>query len=181
MTDTQSAKPEGELPTTDAPTVDNEAKTAEEIVVDAMTGEVETISAEEAAADEVAEGSEREVAVLDIPEGISPELFHDPYGEEELDTSKEEFEALLSQFSGDFQDFREGEIVNAQVLRVTDTTVILEFGFKSEGAVALDEFKETPESGAEVEVLLESLEDDERGEAAIEARLAALKQKTAEE
>ena len=161
MTDTQSAKPEGELPTTDAPTVDNEAKTAEEIVVDAMTGEVETISAEEAAADEVAERSEREVAVLDIPEGISPELFHDPYGEEELDTSKEEFEALLSQFSGDFQDFREGEIVNAQVLRVTDTTVILEFGFKSEGAVALDEFKETPESGAEVEVLLESLEDDD--------------------
>ena len=162
MTDTQSAKPEGELPSTDAPATDHEVDTTvEEVIVDAMTGEVTTISAEEAAADQSIEFLEREAAVLDIPEGISPELFNDPYGEEELDTSKEEFEALLSQFSGDFQDFREGEIVNAQVLRVTDTTVILEFGFKSEGAVALDEFKEAPESGAEVEVLLESLEDDD--------------------
>ena len=127
MTDTQSAKPEGELPSTDAPATDDEVDTTvEEVIVDAMTGEVTTISAEEAAADQSIEFLEREAAVLDIPEGISPELFNDPYGEEELDTSKEEFEALLSQFSGDFQDFREGEIVNAQVLRVTDTTVILE-------------------------------------------------------
>ena len=42
-------------------------------------------------------------------------------------------------------------------------TVILEFGFKSEGAVPLDEFKdpESIEPGQEVEVLLESLEDDD--------------------
>ena len=60
-------------------------------------------------------------------------------------------------------DFREGEIVNAKVLRVTDSMVILEFGFKSEGAVALDEFKDRDaiEPGQEVEVLLESLEDDD--------------------
>ena len=37
-------------------------------------------------------------------------------------------------------DIREGEIVKAKVLRVTDSSVILEFGFKSEGSVALDEF-----------------------------------------
>jgi small subunit ribosomal protein S1 len=120
----------------------------ESVVVDALTGEVSTLTAEDLAAD-------------DIPEGISPELFHDPYGEEQLDTSKAEFEALLAQFSGDFQDFREGEIVNAQVLRVTDSAVILEFGFKSEGSVALDEFKDPPQPGEEVEVLLESLEDDD--------------------
>ena len=71
------------------------------------------------------------------------------------------FEALLEQFSGSFQAFKEGEIVNATVLRVTDTSVILEFGFKSEGAIALDEFKDVPVEGEEVEVLLESLEDDD--------------------
>jgi small subunit ribosomal protein S1 len=120
----------------------------ENVVVDALTGEVSTLTADELAAD-------------GIPEGISPELFHDPYGEEQLDTSKAEFEALLAQFSGDFQDFREGEIVKAQVLRVTDSAVILEFGFKSEGSVALDEFKDPPQQGEEVEVLLESLEDDD--------------------
>jgi small subunit ribosomal protein S1 len=118
----------------------------ESVAIDALTGEVTTVASE----------SETE-----HPEGISPEIFHDPYGEEPLDTSRAEFEALLSQFHEDFQDIREGEIVQAKVLRVTDTAVILEFGFKSEGAVALDEFKEPPEAGQEVEVLLESLEDDD--------------------
>ena len=60
-------------------------------------------------------------------------------------------------------DVREGEIVHAKVLRVTESMVILEFGFKSEGAVPLDEFKDRDaiEPGQEVEVLLESLEDDD--------------------
>ncbi|MCG6990182.1 MAG: 30S ribosomal protein S1 [Gemmatimonadetes bacterium] len=118
----------------------------EGIAIDALTGEVTTVASE---------------PETEHPEGISPEIFHDPYGEEPLDTSRAEFEALLSQFHEDFQDIREGEIVLAKVLRVTDTAVILEFGFKSEGAVALDEFKEPPEAGQEVEVLLESLEDDD--------------------
>jgi len=156
MTDTQSATPEGDLDPQDPPDDDTEA-----VSVDAMTGEVRTLSKEELAADDEDQQDQKSVAVADVPEGISPELFHDPYGEEPLDTSKEEFEALLAEFSGDFQDFREGEIVNAQVLRVTDASVILEFGFKSEGAVALDEFKEAPEPGEEVEVLLESLEDED--------------------
>ncbi|NNF14468.1 MAG: 30S ribosomal protein S1 [Gemmatimonadetes bacterium] len=98
---------------------------------------------------------------MDAPTGVSPELIFDPYGEEVLSTSKEDFEALLEEFSGGFQQFREGEIVNANVLRVTDASVILEFGFKSEGSVALDEFKDPPNEGDEVEVLLESLEDDD--------------------
>ncbi len=92
---------------------------------------------------------------------ISPELLMDPYGEEELDLSRDAFEQMLSEFQETIQDAREGEIVSARVLQVTDNAVILEFGFKSEGSVALDEFKEAPEVGEEVEVLLESLEDDD--------------------
>jgi small subunit ribosomal protein S1 len=97
------------------------------------------------------------------PGGISPELLSDPYGEEVLDISAADFEALLSDHADVMGDFREGEIVHAKVLRVTDSMVILEFGFKSEGAVPLDEFKDrdTIEPGQEVEVLLESLEDDD--------------------
>src|SRR5690606_16997264 len=157
MTDTQHSAPE-----TDAdagvpmpPMQDDDGEDA--VVVDAMTGEVRTLTPEEIAADEADEA----LAMEGVPAGISPELFHDPYGEEPLSTSKAEFEALLSEFSGDFGAFREGEIVEATVLRVTDAAVILEFGFKSEGAVALDEFKEAPEVGEKVEVLLESLEDDD--------------------
>jgi small subunit ribosomal protein S1 len=94
---------------------------------------------------------------------ISPELHTDPYGEEDMDISRGEFETLLEQFQGSMQDTREGEIVNAKILDITDTAVILEFGFKSEGSVPLDEFKDTESLaiGDEVEVLLESLEDDD--------------------
>ncbi len=58
---------------------------------------------------------------------------------------------------------KEGEIVKAKVLRVTDSAVILDFGFKSEGAVPRDEFKDSDaiEPGQEVEVLLESLENED--------------------
>ena len=157
MTDTENPTPESEP--SDAETA-TDLDADEVVIVDALTGEVTTLSAEEAAAEEAAE-ARAAVAVEELPGGISPELFNDPYGEEELSPSKEEFEALLSQFSGNFQAFREGEIVKATVLRVTDSAVILEFGFKSEGAVALDEFKEPPEPESEVEVLLESLEDDD--------------------
>lgn len=95
--------------------------------------------------------------------GISPELSMDPYGEEDLDISRDDFEALLIDFGADLQEVREGEIVQARVLKVTDSSVILEFGFKSEGSVPLDEFKdpETLGEGDEVEVLLESLEDED--------------------
>jgi len=97
------------------------------------------------------------------PGGISPELLADPYGEEVLDISAADFEALLSDHTDVMGDFREGAIVHAKVLRVTESVVILEFGFKSEGAVPLDEFKDrdTLEPGQEIEVLLESLEDDD--------------------
>ncbi len=95
--------------------------------------------------------------------GTSPELSMDPYGDEDLDISRDEFESLLMEFQGDVQEVREGEIVTAKVLHLTENSVILEFGFKSEGSVSLDEFKEpdglTP--GDEVDVLLEKLEDDD--------------------
>ena len=96
-------------------------------------------------------------------ERISPELLHDPYGEEEMDVTRDDFEAMLEEFGGEMQDAREGEIVTARVLSLTEASVILEFGFKSEGAVPLEEFKEPSalSPGDQVEVLLESFEDED--------------------
>ena len=98
-----------------------------------------------------------------LPGEISPELFNDPYGEEVLDVSRDDFEAMLSEHQTARGDIREGQVVQARVLRTTESSVILEFGFKSEGAVPLEEFKdpETIEPGQDVEVLLESLEDED--------------------
>ena len=83
MTDNQT-------PTEDTDLTAAELAEEQSVAIDALTGEVVD-------ADDDDEGE-------DIPDGISPELFHDPYGEEPLSTSKEEFEALLAEFSEDFQE-----------------------------------------------------------------------------
>ncbi|HJR15662.1 MAG TPA: S1 RNA-binding domain-containing protein, partial [Gemmatimonadales bacterium] len=79
------------------------------------------------------------------------------------DYSDSDYEQMLSMYEGTMSQIVEGEIVKSKVLRVTDNAVILDVGFKSEGSVPLDEFKD-PQSlkeGDEVEVFLEHLEDQE--------------------
>src|SRR3977135_2371906 len=81
---------------------------------------------------------------------------HEEYSSDEIAKMTELYEGTLS-------NIEEGEIVKSKVLRVTAAAVILDVGFKSEGAVAIDEFKD-PKSlkeGDEVEVFLEHLEDQE--------------------
>src|SRR5678815_928198 len=75
--------------------------------------------------------------------------------------SSEEYEQMLSMYEGTMASIAEGEIVKSKVLRITDNAVILDVGFKSEGSVPLDEFKDIPKEGDEVEVFLEHLEDQE--------------------
>ena len=77
--------------------------------------------------------------------------------------SPDEIAAMSEMYEGTLSNIEEGEIVKSKVLRVTDAAVILDVGFKSEGAVPIDEFKD-PKSlkeGDEVEVYLEHLEDQE--------------------
>ena len=90
-------------------------------------------------------------------------LSDDPASDDDPSLSRDDFGSMLQEFEAGIQEVREGEIVRAKVVRVTDATVILEFGFKSEGAVSREEFRdnEALAPGYEVEVLLESLEDDD--------------------
>ncbi len=82
---------------------------------------------------------------------------------EEGEYTPEEYEEMLAMYEDTLSEIAEGEIVKATILRTTETAVILDVGFKSEGAVPLDEFRdpETLEPGQEVDVFLESLEDQE--------------------
>jgi small subunit ribosomal protein S1 len=84
----------------------------------------------------------------------------DLYDEEYSD---EEYAKMLELYEGTLQQIAEGEIVRSKVLRVTDSHVILDVGFKSEGAVPIEEFKNADaiQPGDEVEVLLENLEDEQ--------------------
>ncbi|HPF62237.1 MAG TPA: 30S ribosomal protein S1 [Gemmatimonadales bacterium] len=87
---------------------------------------------------------------------VRPDLYDDVY-------SDDEYEAMLELYEGTMSQIAEGEIVKSKVLRVTENAVILDVGFKSEGSVPLDEFKDPQnlQVGDEVEVFLEHLEDQE--------------------
>src|SRR5918912_1325908 len=86
-----------------------------------------------------------------------PEL----YDEDEY--SSDEFEAMMDMYNGTLASIEEGEIVKSKVLEIRENMVFLDIGFKSEGTVPLEEFKDMPDlkPGDEVEVLLEHLEDQE--------------------
>jgi small subunit ribosomal protein S1 len=86
-----------------------------------------------------------------------PEL----YDEDEL--SSDEFEAMMEMYNGTLASIEEGEIVKSTVLEIRENLVVLDIGFKSEGTIPLEEFKDLPELkvGDQVEVLLEHLEDSE--------------------
>jgi small subunit ribosomal protein S1 len=86
-----------------------------------------------------------------------PEL----YDEDEY--SSADYERMMELYNGTLASIEEGEIVKSKVLEIRDNLVVLDIGFKSEGSVALEEFKDHPDlkPGDEVEVLLEHLEDQE--------------------
>ena len=71
----------------------------------------------------------------------------------------EELSALIAQ---SFQTYREGSIVNGTILEVKPQVVLVDIGYKSEGAIPVAEFEDEEfEVGDEIEVLLERLENDE--------------------
>ena len=77
--------------------------------------------------------------------------------------SKEEFLTLAKLYADSFKDVKEGELVKGKVVRIQGDAVILDVGFKSEGSIPKNEFREDEEIkiGGEVEVVLESVEDQE--------------------
>src|SRR5438445_5089850 len=61
-------------------------------------------------------------------------------------------------------DIEEGEVVRGRVVEVRDSEVLVDIGYKSEGTIAIEEFRHAgtlPKVGEEIEVYLESKEDSE--------------------
>ena len=86
-----------------------------------------------------------------------PELY------EEDEYTSADYVRMMELYQGSLASIDEGEIVTATVQSVRDNVVVLDIGFKSEGTVPLEEFKDMPgiKPGDKVEVLLEHLEDQE--------------------
>jgi small subunit ribosomal protein S1 len=76
--------------------------------------------------------------------------------------SQEEFLTLARLYSESFKDVKEGEIIKGKIVRIQGDNVILDVGFKSEGSVPLTDFIDSEvKVGQEVDVVLESVEDQE--------------------
>ena len=79
--------------------------------------------------------------------------------------SIEDFEAMLQEFEGDQALVKENEITTGRVLEIGKEYVLIDIGFKSEGRVPLDEFKNAQgeiivSAGQDIDVLVEAREDD---------------------
>jgi small subunit ribosomal protein S1 len=81
----------------------------------------------------------------------------------EEEYSEAEFSALSKLYSDSFRDVKEGEPITAKIVRIVPDGVIVDVGFKSEGSLSKDEFTnfESLKIGQEIEVVLESVEDQE--------------------
>ncbi len=80
---------------------------------------------------------------------------------EETEYPEEEMQTLTGFYERTMNAITENEIVNGRILDITDSDVIIDIGFKSEGIVPKEEFDNIDElkPGEEVEVFLETLED----------------------
>ena len=87
--------------------------------------------------------------------------------------SNTELEALIA---SKLPTFRKGDIVNGTILEIRPQVVLVDIGYKSEGVIPISEFEdEDIEVGDQIEVLLESLENDE-GHVVLSKEKAAHKQ-----
>src|SRR6266550_5783303 len=73
----------------------------------------------------------------------------------------ETYEQLLDQYGG--HKFAQGDVMKGTVLKITDTDVVVDIGYKSEGVIPVSQFKDgdriTVKVGDIIDVLLEDTED----------------------
>ncbi|MBO9634824.1 MAG: 30S ribosomal protein S1 [Chitinophagaceae bacterium] len=77
--------------------------------------------------------------------------------------SKEEKEKYDNVYEGTFKAVSDGELVKGLVVALTKTDVVINIGFKSDGLVSFNEFRDLPnlKTGDEVEVMVVEKEDRE--------------------
>src|SRR6266849_5510649 len=79
----------------------------------------------------------------------------------EVDATEESMEYW---FNRGVSDVEEGEVVRGRVVEVRDSEILVDIGYKSEGTIPIEEFRHAgslPKVGEEIEVYLESKEDNE--------------------
>ena len=111
--------------------------------------------------DEVESSSERKKSIKNY---LSKDLFADVKrisfnDDKPLEHKKEDL--LSKEYQGTFNDISENQIISAKVIGISDSDVMVDIGFKSEGLINRSEFnsKDLPEIGSNIDIFLEKFED----------------------
>lgn len=82
---------------------------------------------------------------------------------EKPEYDRAEYDELMALYDESISGIEEGQIVKGTVVSIGPSEVMVDIGFKSEGAVPVKEFSdpESIEKGLEIEVFLENIEDQE--------------------
>ncbi len=139
-----------------------------------MSEEMKDVAVEETAASSTPNPPAEEVKQEAVTETVAEEKVAEPVTadeyeevvvkledlEEEQEYPEEEMALLTDLYDRTMNSITEGEIVQGRILNITDSYVIIDIGFKSEGIVPKEEFDNIEElkPGDEVEVYLETLE-----------------------
>ncbi len=156
----ETAAAEATTPETPATASEESAATSEP--VEAAAAPAEAAAAEPAVAEPAAaEPAPAEPVAVATPAAVSAPA--EPAAAEETQASNEiDFGAILEQFEQEQTVFHSGELVAGTVVGITDRGVLVDFGFKSEGFVPLEEFT-SPEGemlakvGDAVDVVIRSI------------------------
>jgi small subunit ribosomal protein S1 len=108
--------------------------------------------------------TDKTISPIGAPKSAAPTMPVEADADARFDP--EEYERLLDMYDVSFKNFAEGEVVRGVVLQVSDSEVIVDVGYKSEGIIPVEEFKDetgkiTVKPGDTVDVLLEKTEDKE--------------------
>ena len=111
--------------------------------------------------DDVESSSERKKSIKNY---LSKDLFADVKrisfnDDKPLEDKKENL--LSEEYQGTFNDISENQIISAKVIGISDSDVMVDIGFKSEGLINRSEFnsKDLPEIGSNIDIFLEKFED----------------------
>ena len=129
--------------------------------------EIEEVAVEQEVIDTVLEEKTVEEKVSSkktIKDYLSKDLFADVKvisGKEDEMKSDNVSDDNLEEYQGTFNDISENQIISAKVIGISDSDIMVDIGFKSEGLINRSEFnnKDLPEIGSNIDIFLEKFED----------------------
>ena len=128
----------------------------EEALVEEVTAEASEQKNEEKKSSTDNEKSIKDYLSKDLFANIKRISFTD-----EKPSEDDKHEALSEEYQGTFNDISENQIISAKVIGISDSDVMVDIGFKSEGLINRSEFdnKDLPEIGSNIDIFLEKFED----------------------